>query len=71
MRGLIILVFVMGLFTVQASDLIVWSKGSVVEKGGQVRVGELSFQSVDLILFKTEGKMMVYTPYHVKAFFLL
>jgi hypothetical protein len=59
----------LGLVTAQAGDPIKWSKGTVVEKDGQVRIGEISFQSVDLILFKADDKVMVYTPYHVKAFF--
>ena len=63
------MILILGLFTAQAGDPIKWSKGTVVEKDGQVRIGEISFQSVDLILFKADDKVMVYTPYHVKAFF--
>jgi hypothetical protein len=59
----------LSLFSAQAGDPIKWSKGSVVEKDGQVRIGEISFQTIDLILFRADDKVMVYTPHHVKAFF--
>ena len=69
MKRLVLVVLLFGLLTAQATDLIKWGRGSVVEKDGQVRIGEISFQSVDLILFRADNKVMVYTPYQVKAFF--
>lgn len=68
MKSLVIFGLILCLSS-QAADAIRWSKGSVVEKDGQVKIGDISFQSIDLILFKADNQIMVYTPYHIKAFF--
>ena len=46
-----------------------WSRGSVVDKDGQVRVGEISLQSIDLILFKADDQVTVYVPHQLRSFY--
>jgi hypothetical protein len=59
-------------FSVQASfsESPVWYEGSLVLKTNQVLKGQLSVQSThDLILFKSDNKLMVYTADKINSFF--
>ena len=68
MKRLIILALVFWIIPVGAKEEIKWKKGCIVDTQGHVIGGEVSHQSVDLVLFRSHDKVMVYNPYHVKSF---
>lgn len=53
---------------VGATNEIKWSKGCIVDTKGHVIGGEISQQASDLILFRSNDKVMVYNPHHIKSF---
>ena len=52
-----------------SNNLINWNKGSVVDSHGKVLVGEVALQSIDLILFREDNQVSVFTPFQVKSFY--
>lgn len=68
MKRLILLALVFWLMPADAKEEIKWSKGCIVDTRGRVIGGEVSHQSVELVLFRSHNKVMVYNPYHVKSF---
>lgn len=68
MKRLILLAVVFWMMPADAKEEIKWNKGCIVDTKGRVIGGEVSHQSVDLVLFRSNNKVMVYNPYHVKSF---
>jgi hypothetical protein len=68
MKRLVLLAVVFCMVPAHAKEEIKWSKGCIVDTQGRVIGGEVSHQSVDLLLFRSNDKVMVYNPYHVKSF---
>jgi hypothetical protein len=68
MKRLILLALVFWMMPADAKEEIKWSKGCIVDTKGRVIGGEVSHQSIDLVLFRSNDKVMVYNPYHVKSF---
>lgn len=54
--------------TTYASELLKWNAGVVVLDDGQLRQGELAFQVSEIVLFRTEGKVTVYTANKIHSF---
>jgi len=60
--------FLLSLSTLLAGHKVEWNDGVVVDNNGKVLSGEISFQTVDLILFRSQGQVSVFTPYQIKSF---
>ena len=68
MRGILFIALVLLGIQAGATTRIKWNKGCIVDTKGHVIGGEVSKQTNDMILFRSNDKVMAYNPHHIKSF---
>jgi hypothetical protein len=66
--GVLVILMAFGMTTLLAQEVTQWHVGSVALQNDQLLMGEISFQTTQFVLFKSDEKITVYPAFKVRWF---